>query len=62
MSYVDKADMGPREPRPVRGFADEDVMTGWRRVLCYTQRPGVASKIKRAYRRGERHQARAALR
>lgn len=43
--------------------ADEyDVITGWRRVICYMQRAGVVSRIKRRMRRRERHQANRATR
>lgn len=36
--------------------ADEwDVVTGWRRWLCYMQRAGVTAGIKRRMRRRERH-------
>lgn len=31
--------------------AEEDVFSGWRRVLCYTQRAGVCKRIKRQYNR-----------
>jgi hypothetical protein len=48
--------------RPIRGAAEEDTFTPWRRVYCYLARPGVTSKIKRGYRRGERHQAKAEIR
>ena len=35
--------------------ADEyDVVTGWRRHLCYLQRAGATDKIKRRMRRTER--------
>lgn len=34
-----------------------DVVTGWRHYLCYMQRAGVVSKIKRRMRRRERHDA-----
>ena len=38
--------------------ADEyDVVTGWRRYLCYMKRAGVVSAIKRRMRRRERHDA-----
>lgn len=30
---------------------DWDVFSGWRRMLCYTMRPGVCKKAKRAYNR-----------
>lgn len=43
--------------------ADEwDVVTGWRRHLCYMQRAGVVAGIKRRMRRRERHDARDTLR
>ena len=30
---------------------ERDVFSGWRRMLCYTMRPGVCKKAKRAYNR-----------
>lgn len=40
---------------------EQDVVTGWRRYLCYMQRAGVTSGIKRRMRRRERHDARRGL-
>jgi len=34
---------------PVRGGFEQDVFSSARRVLCYTQRPGVCRKAKKAY-------------
>lgn len=48
--------------RPIRGFAEEDAFTAWRRVYAYLKRAGVASDIKRDYRRQERHNARRNIR
>ena len=43
--------------------ADEyDVVSGWRRVLCYMQRAGTTSAIKRRMRRRERHDAKQEIR
>lgn len=52
--------MGRRQARD----ADEyDATSRWgRRYLCYIQRPGVRSAIKRRVRRRERHEARRELR
>ncbi|UIW13299.1 hypothetical protein SEA_CREWMATE_47 [Arthrobacter phage Crewmate] len=52
--------MGRRETRD----GDEyDATSRWgRRYLCYIQRPGVRSAIKRRVRRRERHEARKELR
>jgi hypothetical protein len=36
--------------------AEQDVVTPWRRLLCYTQRAGVTSGIKRQMRRRERRE------
>lgn len=47
---------------PAKGGDEEDVFSGWRRVLCYTQRPGVTKKIKRKYNRRLRAITRQALR
>ena len=45
---------------PMKG--DElNVLTGWRRFYKYTQRPGVAGRVKRGYRRRERRVARQRL-
>lgn len=33
----------------LKGGFEYDVFSGWRRVLCYTLRPGVCKKAKRAY-------------
>jgi len=48
--------------RPVRDMAEQDAFTGWRRVLCYMQRPGVRSGIKQSARRRERREARREIR
>lgn len=34
--------------------AEYDVLTRWRRFLCWTQRAGATSAVKRRYRRRER--------
>jgi len=52
--------MGKRPPVTVAG--GDDVVSSWRRLLCYTQRPGVTDKIKRNIRRSERHEASRAIR
>jgi hypothetical protein len=39
---------------------EQDVVTGWRRVLCW--RRGEVSRVKRRMRRRERHDARRELR
>lgn len=44
-----------------RTWEEQDAMTEWRKVLCYVQRPGVRSKIKRGYRRRVRHYVKAQL-
>lgn len=40
--------------RKAMKFDEQDVVTGWRRHLCYMQRAGVVAKIKRRMRRRER--------
>lgn len=35
----------------LKGGLECDVFSGWRLVLCYTLRPGVCKKAKRAYNR-----------
>jgi hypothetical protein len=49
--------------RPVgRGYGtvqkggEQDAFTGWRHVLCYLQRAGTRSEIKRRARRRERRE------
>jgi hypothetical protein len=49
--------------RAVRDWDEVDAVSRWgRRYLCYIQRPGVRSAIKRRVRRRERHEARLNLR
>jgi len=48
--------------RPIVHWNEQDAYTGWRRVLCYIDRPGVVRKIKRNTHKRERQEARAALR
>lgn len=36
---------------PAKDAAEQDVFTGWRRLMCYTRRPGVCKAIKRQYRK-----------
>lgn len=52
--------MGRRPP--VRTAAEQDTVTGWRRVLCYLSRAGTTSGIKRQIRRRERRLGRDAAR
>lgn len=33
----------------LKSWFEYDTLTGWHRVLCYTQRPGVRVKGKRSY-------------
>ena len=40
--------------RPIKGFDEQDALSGWRHVLAYVQKPGVRAKVKRRYRRRER--------
>ena len=43
-------------PKEKAGNGDEqDVVTAWRKLYCYTQRAGVTSSIKRGIRRRQRH-------
>lgn len=51
--------MGKR--RRING-AEQDAFSGWRRVLCYMQKAGVTSSIKRGARRRERREAKHLLR
>lgn len=51
------------KPRPALVSGDEqDVMTGWRRVMCWCSRAGATARIKRFYRRRERSLNKAELR
>lgn len=52
--------MGTRQL--LKGGAEYDVVTRWRRVLCYTTRAGVCRKIKRQMARRRRREARALCR
>jgi hypothetical protein len=36
---------------------EDDVYTGWRRVLCWTQRPGTVKAVKRRTHKRERREA-----
>jgi len=47
---------------PLRGGTEMDVFTGWRRMLCYTQRAGVCKDAKRTYSRRLRSIAKRILR
>lgn len=48
--------------RQTKSGSEADAVTRWKRVLCYMQRPGVSSGIKRGARRRERHLAKLELR
>ena len=51
-------DCSNHERRRVANEGDEqDVLTGWRKMYCYTQRAGVTNAIKRRARRRERREA-----
>lgn len=43
---------------PLIEGGEYDVLTGWRRVLKYTKRPGVCKRIKNQYNRRLRKTAR----
>lgn len=34
---------------PMKGGDEQDVFSRWRKVLCYTSRPGVCKSVKRKY-------------
>lgn len=40
---------------------EDDVYTGWRKVMCWTQRAGAVKKVKRRTHRRERREAREAI-
>jgi len=46
--------MGKRDI-PTKSGDEQDVFSGWRRVLCRTKRPGVCKRIKRGFARRVRH-------
>ena len=50
-------DCSNQEHRRVANDGDEqDILTGWRKLYCYTQRAGVTNAIKRRARRRERRE------
>lgn len=40
---------------------EQDVYSAWRKLLCWTQRPGATKKVKRRTHRRERREARAEI-
>ena len=44
------------EPRRIVGYDEQTVHTGWRKLYCYTQRPGVCASVKRRTNRRERNE------
>ena len=42
--------------RAVKHWDEQDVHTGWRKLLCFTQRPGVTKQVKRRTNRRERRE------
>lgn len=47
---------GSVEKRKATNGAEQDVFTGWRKVYCWTQRPGATAWWKRNARRRERRE------
>lgn len=43
--------------RVIKTGDEQDAYTGWRKVLCYMQRPGVVKGIKRRTHKRERREA-----
>lgn len=43
--------------RIIKGWDEEDVYTGWRKLLCWTARPGAVKKVKRRTHKRERQEA-----
>lgn len=43
-----------RMTRPIKGGDEQDVFTGWRRLYCWTQRPGATKGVKVAANRRDR--------
>lgn len=48
--------------RLVKTGAEQDVHTGWRRVLVWTRRAGATSRVKRWSRRRERREGKREVR
>lgn len=55
-------DIGRTSKRIVRNGDEEDVFTGWRKIYCWTKRPGATKKIKTIANRRDRHNAKINLR
>ena len=54
---------GGTTPRAAAVDGDEqDVVTKWRSVYCWTKRPGATSRVKRKIRRRERQDAKQDIR
>ena len=49
--------MGKRDV-PLNNGDEQDVFSGWRRVMCRTKRAGVCKRIKRGFSRRVRRYAR----
>jgi hypothetical protein len=43
--------------RIIKGSAEQDAYTAWRRLYCYTQRAGVVKSIKRMTHKRERRES-----
>lgn len=43
--------------RIIKGWDEEDVYTGWRKLLYWTARPGAVKKVKRRTHKRERQEA-----
>ena len=54
------SDTRPRSP--ALNGDEQDVLTAWRKLYCWTKRPGATSAVKRQIRRRERRQAKAECR
>ena len=51
-----------RRERAIDGDEQDWVCKGWRRVLCYTHRPGAGRCVKRKMARRSRRKAKLAVR
>lgn len=47
---------------PMKGGAEMDVFSGWRKVMCYLSRPGFCKWVKRGYNKRARRAAKMELR
>lgn len=59
MGVVTQEETGMRQ---IKNSEEQDVYTGWRKVLIWASRPGAIKKVKRRTHKRERREAKAELR